>query len=386
MADRGHHFQPVGLDTPSARRRATRARRAAPLPPDDPWAAFDGERFERDTIAQILDHAAVRYAPVMEASMRPPRRGPEELRLLASLPGVGCPESSRDALMAFTIMPAEARDSEIKSWLAQYLPRGTPVPESRVTERFTARRRKAWGYADGGASESQEFYAALTDEGATLIRSFRNVIHGPAQVAVDILQMCAFALPIRKRLGDDVVFPDILALFATEHPGSARLKTRTISETDAQQLAKSIVMDLAWTLHLFVGSTMENRQPYLDHIERQLDSASRCPAALLEFELAAFLSSYGRSMGDANARMVSETQSYLRSALYNRKTPGLARFNVRQHFKVADFCDHCDEDESATRELRKCGRCHFARYCSKECQVAEWKDHNQSCRTISEGA
>ncbi|VDB90042.1 unnamed protein product [Peniophora sp. CBMAI 1063] len=39
----------------------------------------------------------------------------------------------------------------------------------------------------------------------------------------------------------------------------------------------------------------------------------------------------------------------------------------------------CDREESPSGALRACSQCHAARYCSSECQKADWKAHKKSC-------
>ncbi|KAA1473184.1 hypothetical protein DENSPDRAFT_262857 [Dentipellis sp. KUC8613] len=48
------------------------------------------------------------------------------------------------------------------------------------------------------------------------------------------------------------------------------------------------------------------------------------------------------------------------------------------------FCDHC-QHPSQKDALKKCSRCHIVFYCSKECQVAGWKDgHRKTCASKTE--
>jgi len=44
------------------------------------------------------------------------------------------------------------------------------------------------------------------------------------------------------------------------------------------------------------------------------------------------------------------------------------------------LCVYCKK----TQGKSKCGKCHVMRYCSKECQVADWKTHKQICSTLKE--
>lgn len=41
-------------------------------------------------------------------------------------------------------------------------------------------------------------------------------------------------------------------------------------------------------------------------------------------------------------------------------------------------CEHCDTFMQR-EHLMTCGRCKVPRYCSRECQVAEWPDHDEVC-------
>ncbi|KAJ7488135.1 hypothetical protein FB451DRAFT_732577 [Mycena latifolia] len=52
------------------------------------------------------------------------------------------------------------------------------------------------------------------------------------------------------------------------------------------------------------------------------------------------------------------------------------RSNVRSYFQV---CSGCRNKASKTAQLKQCSRCLIARYCSKECQAADWKTHKETC-------
>ena len=42
-----------------------------------------------------------------------------------------------------------------------------------------------------------------------------------------------------------------------------------------------------------------------------------------------------------------------------------------------------DLEEDEVKELHKCGQCQVAKYCSKDCQRADWKEHKKYCRHIT---
>lgn len=44
-------------------------------------------------------------------------------------------------------------------------------------------------------------------------------------------------------------------------------------------------------------------------------------------------------------------------------------------------CEYCNVEESEERKLKRCGRCQ-ERYCSKECQQKDWKDHKKVCDRV----
>lgn len=40
-------------------------------------------------------------------------------------------------------------------------------------------------------------------------------------------------------------------------------------------------------------------------------------------------------------------------------------------------CNHCG---NGNRRMKKCSRCKVPRYCSKECQLADWPKHKITCK------
>ncbi|RDB17073.1 hypothetical protein Hypma_001716 [Hypsizygus marmoreus] len=43
-------------------------------------------------------------------------------------------------------------------------------------------------------------------------------------------------------------------------------------------------------------------------------------------------------------------------------------------------CTRCGVIASEAEGLKVCGKCKFSRYCSRECQVADWSDHKKTCK------
>jgi hypothetical protein len=65
------------------------------------------------------------------------------------------------------------------------------------------------------------------------------------------------------------------------------------------------------------------------------------------------------------------------------KLQGLARLSNFDQTCV-NMCGHCKKPETMNgAKLMKCQRCKAIYYCSKECQVADWKGHKRMCKEIS---
>ncbi|KAJ3204984.1 hypothetical protein HDU67_009161 [Dinochytrium kinnereticum] len=47
------------------------------------------------------------------------------------------------------------------------------------------------------------------------------------------------------------------------------------------------------------------------------------------------------------------------------------------------LCDGCGKREGRQEEWRRCARCNWNAYCSKECQVSDWKTHKPVCMKIN---
>jgi hypothetical protein len=62
----------------------------------------------------------------------------------------------------------------------------------------------------------------------------------------------------------------------------------------------------------------------------------------------------------------------------------LARLSNNNNDSYDKRCRHCGKIETlGDAKLMKCQRCKLIYYCSKECQVANWKSHKKSCKAIS---
>ena len=61
---------------------------------------------------------------------------------------------------------------------------------------------------------------------------------------------------------------------------------------------------------------------------------------------------------------------------------GLGKQEVMDEYregKKNGFCASCGKLD----DLRSCGRCHLAKYCSRDCQAKGWKKHKKVCTTAS---
>jgi hypothetical protein len=72
------------------------------------------------------------------------------------------------------------------------------------------------------------------------------------------------------------------------------------------------------------------------------------------------------------------------------KLQSLARLsndNYDSKYANLKMCRHCDKDETQMdgAKLMTCQRCKSVYYCSRECQVADWKSHKQICNHLDSG-
>ncbi|GJE87541.1 zinc finger MYND domain-containing protein [Phanerochaete sordida] len=53
-------------------------------------------------------------------------------------------------------------------------------------------------------------------------------------------------------------------------------------------------------------------------------------------------------------------------------------------YPAAAACTKCERDSTIDKTMSRCGRCKLARYCSKECQTADWPRHKTNCKVTRE--
>jgi hypothetical protein len=64
----------------------------------------------------------------------------------------------------------------------------------------------------------------------------------------------------------------------------------------------------------------------------------------------------------------------------------LARFSNNDIANKLKMCAHCDKFETLDgAKHMKCQRCKLSYYCSKDCQVSDWKKHKKSCNELGSG-
>ncbi|KAF9482383.1 hypothetical protein BDN70DRAFT_875130 [Pholiota conissans] len=51
-------------------------------------------------------------------------------------------------------------------------------------------------------------------------------------------------------------------------------------------------------------------------------------------------------------------------------------------FPLSGSCLNCQEDNTVNSTPSRCGGCKLVRYCSTECQSADWKRHKKICKVI----
>ncbi|CAL1694646.1 unnamed protein product [Somion occarium] len=70
-------------------------------------------------------------------------------------------------------------------------------------------------------------------------------------------------------------------------------------------------------------------------------------------------------------------------AAFDASTP--SRKEIKQNIKHLEYvCSGCGEEKRAD-QMKACGRCKIARYCSTQCQKSDWKRHKLDCVVPSEG-
>ena len=64
------------------------------------------------------------------------------------------------------------------------------------------------------------------------------------------------------------------------------------------------------------------------------------------------------------------------------QSPQAYRVQKEEEAKYS-LCSGCEQRVLRT-DLKKCGKCRVTRYCSRECQLGDWKKHKRYCRKFRE--
>jgi splicing suppressor protein 51 len=51
-----------------------------------------------------------------------------------------------------------------------------------------------------------------------------------------------------------------------------------------------------------------------------------------------------------------------------------------------NICLKCEKTEAETGPLKQCSKCKSARYCTRDCQKADWKQHKKNCASLDQAA
>jgi len=62
--------------------------------------------------------------------------------------------------------------------------------------------------------------------------------------------------------------------------------------------------------------------------------------------------------------------------LFVKEHPKYFQQYARVMFRAKPICDHC----GAVDDLKKCRGCKSTQYCSRECQLADWRSHKELCK------
>lgn len=215
-----------------------------------------------------------------------------------------------------------------------------------IADLYLGTFRRVYHLARGLVTE----IAALFDQPLT----FPMIIHGCVRVA--LITSMVGAVAVRKRIASDSDFLAALVKYA-------------------------LLARREWDLH---GAT-----------KRQLDNVSSILIVVLAEDRKPFCAKYAtdlslqknfRDFGSLLQHYDWQSATELGKAVMH-STPGTLfyrdskvilkscrSFAGEDLFSQADSCDACLKKESADCKLKRCSRCLVARYCSSECQVADWKN------------
>lgn len=201
-------------------------------------------------------------------------------------------------------------------------------------------------------------------------RAFDSVPIGMVLNAVETLYRIATLRAVRRRLADDPHLLVALSWTLGNIPGS-----------------------FSSCLSLFEAALAENAKPFKASLPRGLRlCALRTISGLMGFfaerdgedsmhELDGMLSNIlfmGASSEDR--AIIGEEDKDKEMNKMARAFSAQTKRAYRGNSDFPDCCDRCGKQEgSESTTLNRCGRCKVGRYCSKECQTADWPSHKARC-------
>lgn len=71
-----------------------------------------------------------------------------------------------------------------------------------------------------------------------------------------------------------------------------------------------------------------------------------------------------------------------KSSKFYAQEPIKAQNVIIPHDRFLHLCDKCAKRETAPRIWQKCGGCKQRWYCSRECQLSDWRAHKEECKRL----
>lgn len=380
-----------------------------------PWSQIDGQKFHGAALALARSIATAGRAWLAGLARRPDNvsGGDARSRTDAIIEDVKRLGVMLEACRAYG-NPAASADV-----LARFANEGSQTPQEAAPEAFISRiffdvtreiypffrlvivtyvdpvRRRGWGAwcpSDVVTGDVPPPPLSVIDD-----TQIFELYHWP-------LMMCAFSglghlgsgcRPSMRRVAEDVVFMDAVALTIASVPTIRRgfCETRELLTWDDKDLCLLFMaaQDMSQLLPLIAN---ENRKPWSAHSISFVHRGQTQPASAALTILAGVLS----KMPDVDSDMASRDYLGARMALdfiffYVEGLLRMKFFEIDSHEiiishwnwlkeqrqKMEPFADRCDwcSQEASQGELRRCSKCVFARYCSKEHQVAGWKGRSK---------